>query len=292
MIDFEREDIRPFADIWNTRPPSPMRQTKESWDKRADRWAENLKDMGSFKSSSDARIAEAVKFLQDHGQLTPEQDVVDLGCGPGQFAMAFAPHVHHVTGVDLSDSMVKHAAEFAAEAGLDNVDFRSLNFNEADIDALGWRERFDLVFASITPAVSTLKDVQNMMAMSRGWCYYGGFRSRVHEVEYRAAHELYNMEPPMMKKDGKSTYGLFNMLWLSGYNPFVHFYYDGYEETRPADREHAHQLADRLGLHDDPDREADKILRFLESIADEDGIVHSEYRQSYVWLLWDMKKVR
>lgn len=290
MIDFDREDIRPFADVWNKRPPSPMRQTKADWDSRAERWVEGLRREGNFKKSNEGRILTTVEFLKLHGLLTPEQDVIDIGCGPGRFVAEFAETARHVTGTDLSDGMVGGGRELCEARGLKNTDFISCDFSRADIDAMGWRSRFDLVFASITPAISTLKEVEKMMAMSRGWCFYAGFRSRGNDFEAQVARELFHKEPPMMKKDGKSTYALFNMLWLSGYDPHVHFYYDENEETMPAEREFAVRLAERLGFTIDDETEIRRILEYIRPFADEDGVIRTVNRASYMWLLWNMNQ--
>lgn len=54
-------------------------------------------------------------------QLTetgPRSRILDLGCGPGQIAIALAPHTGEVTAVDPEPEMLKIAAENAAAAGL------------------------------------------------------------------------------------------------------------------------------------------------------------------------------
>jgi SAM-dependent methyltransferase len=48
-----------------------------------------------------------------------ESHVLDLGCGPGQIAVALAPHVGEVTAVDPEPEMLRIAAENAAAAGLE-----------------------------------------------------------------------------------------------------------------------------------------------------------------------------
>ena len=45
--------------------------------------------------------------------------VLDLGCGPGQLALAFAPLVKQVTGMDPEPEMLRVAAANAREAGID-----------------------------------------------------------------------------------------------------------------------------------------------------------------------------
>ncbi len=50
--------------------------------------------------------------------LQPVHRLMDLGCGPGQLAVAFAPYVHEVLGVDPEPAMLAAAQ---SQAGLSNV---------------------------------------------------------------------------------------------------------------------------------------------------------------------------
>jgi ubiquinone/menaquinone biosynthesis C-methylase UbiE len=56
------------------------------------------------------RIAELCRLDRTHR-------VMDLGCGPGQIAVALAPYVGHVVAVDPEPEMLKIAAELAADSG-------------------------------------------------------------------------------------------------------------------------------------------------------------------------------
>src|SRR5262245_42929138 len=49
--------------------------------------------------------------------------VLDLGCGPGPLALAFAPFVGEVIGIDPEPEMLRIAREEAARAGL-RIEFR------------------------------------------------------------------------------------------------------------------------------------------------------------------------
>ncbi len=289
MIDYTNEKIKPFADIWSKRPPSPVRHGSSDWDKRAGHWEKALRKDGVQKKQSDARIKTAASFLRAHGLLTENQDILDIGCGPGRFAVEFASTSRSVTGTDLSEGMVANAERFASDQGVRNTKFTAMDFTRADVDALGWRNRFDLAFASITPAVSTLDDLDKMMSVSRGWCCYGGFRRRINTIEAETAAELYNMAPPM-KRDGKSSYALFNMLWLSGYDPHAEFHYDTREDVFSVDSRQAELTAERMGLVAASESERKRIRRYLESRADSQGMVHSLCEEVYVWILWNLRK--
>jgi len=53
----------------------------------------------------------------------PQDRVLDVGCGSGQLAVALAPLVAHVTGVDLTPAMLDQARALQAKAGVANVDW-------------------------------------------------------------------------------------------------------------------------------------------------------------------------
>src|SRR6516165_2392368 len=57
--------------------------------------------------------------------------VLDLGCGPGQLAMAFAPFSKQVVGIDPEPEMLRIAREEAAQAGLP-IEFREGSSRELD----------------------------------------------------------------------------------------------------------------------------------------------------------------
>jgi SAM-dependent methyltransferase len=59
--------------------------------------------------------------------------VLDLGCGPGQLALAFAPFVGHVVGIDPEPEMLRIARAEAARAGL-AVEFREGSSRELPAD--------------------------------------------------------------------------------------------------------------------------------------------------------------
>ena len=61
--------------------------------------------------------------LVDTAQLQDTYNVLDLGCGAGHTALAVAPHVAHVTAVDLTPDMVAAATSLAEQRGITNTTF-------------------------------------------------------------------------------------------------------------------------------------------------------------------------
>jgi ubiquinone/menaquinone biosynthesis C-methylase UbiE len=60
------------------------------------------------------------KMLRVSG-VTANDSVLDLGCGPGIVACAFAEVAHHVTGLDLAPAMLERAKARQAERSLTNM---------------------------------------------------------------------------------------------------------------------------------------------------------------------------
>ena len=73
-----------------------------------DVYAAKVADYAALTSSGAARDPLVAAFIAD---LPPKASVLDLGCGPGQAAAAFAAAGHHVTATDAVPEMVALAAQ-------------------------------------------------------------------------------------------------------------------------------------------------------------------------------------
>ncbi len=79
-------------------------------------------------------------------------DVLDIGCGPGEWVRSIAqlyPQIQ-ATGIDISDAMVRYARAFARVQGLDNARFSTMDV----LQPLDFPDgAFDLVNARFLAAV-------------------------------------------------------------------------------------------------------------------------------------------
>ena len=76
--------------------------------------------------------------------LGPEQEVLDVGCGPGDISIGIAWRVASVIGVDLNQDRIDEARSLAMGEGITNADFQ-----RGDAENLEFPEdRFDLTFSS------------------------------------------------------------------------------------------------------------------------------------------------
>ncbi len=91
-------------------------------------------------------LRELVRLAAPHG----DEHVLDVATGAGTLALAFAPQVAQVTGVDLSPAMLERAEAARSAAGLGNVHFRLgevgvLPLPDAAFDIVTWHNLLEYV---------------------------------------------------------------------------------------------------------------------------------------------------
>ncbi|KAL2890301.1 Metal tolerance protein 8 [Ceratocystis lukuohia] len=55
------------------------------------------------------------RILKYHGSNNPRQSLIDIGCGPGNAALAFAGKFNKIVGVDPSEKMIEQASELSSK---------------------------------------------------------------------------------------------------------------------------------------------------------------------------------
>ena len=284
------EQLRRFEALYEASANGSMASRQDAWDRRAGDWDKKYR-RESEKELHQVRIRDVAAHLRQRGLLGPEQDVADVGCGPGRFVAEFAKTAHSVLGTDISPKMAEFGAEYCREQGLTNVRFQAVDFPRADIRSLGWEGKFDLVFSSITPAVSGLQGLNNLIAMSRAYCFNASFVYNVNELHREIMRELFDREPRRYQTSHSHWfYELFSLLWFRGYYPECS-YYKQYRELRvPANEDTARRYASFLLEEEEATEEnARRIRRFLEQHAEPDGAITERSDCWYGWLLWDVR---
>lgn len=113
---------------------APARSAKEQFDKQAT----------EYNAQWNTWSEEALSAMLAAAQPEPADTVLDVATGTGFTALAFAPHVRSVIGLDVSPGMLAQAKNYAEERGITNVAFEegaaeSLPFGDAALDLVTCR---------------------------------------------------------------------------------------------------------------------------------------------------------
>lgn len=88
-----------------------------------------------FNAAAPIANVDALQMIVDAARPTRDDTVLDVACGGGLVARAFAPHVRHATGIDVTPAMLDTARKAAAEKGLTNV-----TWDQGDVTTLPYAD--------------------------------------------------------------------------------------------------------------------------------------------------------
>jgi ubiquinone/menaquinone biosynthesis C-methylase UbiE len=66
---------------------------------------------------------DATRLLIEMADVGPDDEILDVACGPGLVASAAAPHVRRVVGIDLTPAMIDQARTLQSRLGLANMEW-------------------------------------------------------------------------------------------------------------------------------------------------------------------------
>jgi ubiquinone/menaquinone biosynthesis C-methylase UbiE len=126
-----------------------------------------------FSTAGTITDAAALRLTVETSGATSADTVLDVACGGGVVACGFAPHVGHVTGIDMTPAMLERAATHAKALGLTNV-----TWQRGDATHLPFPDAaFSIVFTrfSFHHFLEPLTVLEEMARVCRGgWCVGGG----------------------------------------------------------------------------------------------------------------------
>ncbi|MBI3304619.1 MAG: methyltransferase domain-containing protein [Deltaproteobacteria bacterium] len=121
-----------------------------------------------FATAPGIKDEEALKLLVDFTGAKPDDAVLDVACGPGLVACAFAQVTRHATGIDLTPAMIERARALQQEKKLTNV-----TWHVGDVLPLPYA---DASFSIVTSrfAFHHFPDPQAVLAEMKRVCTPGG----------------------------------------------------------------------------------------------------------------------
>jgi SAM-dependent methyltransferase len=268
--DRERKQEEKAVDVWNRRAGS--------YDRNAD------------SDSGNRRVREALAFLDAYGVLDKPRRILDLGCGPGHFSLAFAERGHQVVALDPARGMLEmleqklaERPEIASRITLTEADWVPLNLAD-----YGWESHFDLVFASMTPGIRDTATLQKAMDASRHYIYLSRFagprtQPSVEEIWYTFRDKpYYSLGLDILLPQ--------NWLYALGYRPALHFSRWHREHSQPAQAA-VEEIKNVLALRMDVDETVERVIEdYVWQRCGEDGLFRESKGATSAMLLWDKGK--
>jgi len=100
-----------------------------------------------FSHAESTRNEDLLRRIVNAAQPGPGDTALDVACGPGVVACAFARAVRHATGIDLTPAMLDEARKTQAEQGIHNVswetgDATNLPYPDGHFDIVSCRFAF------------------------------------------------------------------------------------------------------------------------------------------------------
>jgi len=116
-----------------------------------------------FSQSPSVSNQKALEYIVASAGARPEDTVLDVACGPGLLACAFAKVVQHATGIDLTPAMLDQARKAQQELGLSNVswqqgDVTQLPYPDAHFSIVSCR----FVFHHLQEPLVVLKEMKQV----------------------------------------------------------------------------------------------------------------------------------
>lgn len=169
-----------------------------------------------FSEGGRRRSERIIGWLEGQGVSFEGQSVLDVGAASGGFTVPFADRGAQVTAVEPNMPLGELFMENTARFPQGQVELVRDLYENVDLDARGWKGAFDLVFVSMSPAVTDWESVESVLSCARKYCYISlnaGGRE----------HSLLNEVLPLLSgqeahaKSSDMAY-LTHLLYLKGYS--------------------------------------------------------------------------
>jgi SAM-dependent methyltransferase len=218
------EEIKFWEDRWQSFiDASPLNRRRNLHSSRIKRWnkmATGFAERTSGKQTTD-NCLKTIQWLKDQGALKPGDRVLDIGAGPGNWALLLAQTAAHVTALEPADAMADILQDRIDAKGISNITIDRRTWQAVDLAKDQWEAGFDLVFASMTPGIDGPANLRKMMAACRGFCYLSAFSGRGWLQWYDDLWRAVFNES--IKDQPNDIIHSFNLVYAMGYRPNLQF---------------------------------------------------------------------
>lgn len=269
-------DIKYFSDLWDSSKKS-YDMEERFWDERAEEF--NKKDIEEKENKDFSSILEFIEVDKNK----KFKNVLDIGCGTGFYSRKFSEISESIAATDISENMLKYARKNLDTKHRNNVRLVKKAWSELNLEEFGWKEKFDMVFASMTPAVDSCADLIKMIDCGTNLYFLSGFVERKDSLKNELSEILLGSHNN--KPYGNKMYSAINILWNMGYYPKISYVDSNWSKREPVD-----ELYKKYLLYFERKKyltKEDKIsIRDYMESRSINGIVEEKVTSKVAWLCW------
>ncbi len=231
------------------------------------------------------RIQRTIHFLENNKAPLEGLDVLDVGCGVGDFSLSFMQKGARVTALDPAGVLLQRAEGKARENNY-TLNLIKKEWQNVDLTEDCLEKSFDLVFASLNPGVRTPEAIDAMIASSRNYCLLcdiapGSGRSPSREHLWK---EIFNED---MTKTYYNIMLPFHYLYARGYHPVFQSWSERWEETLPL-QEVISQAIDYFALYIDLSDKLQKLIRNYFIERSNDNMFSEQFMAKLGMIFWEV----
>lgn len=202
--------------------------------------------------------------------------VLDIGCGPGLFALPFADHVKKVYCVDSSIPMIDRLVSKINNSKIDNMEVRHSTWEDLEVIP-----DVDVIFSSLCPPFNNPEDIMRMEDFASSYCVY-----------ISSANEDKGMNLEIWRRIGKDySFNGYNtrypceFLISQGRVPELRFYSETLRTETTVDKAISSELS-KIAQYRDISSEIEDIVTDVVMMHQSNGMMISEQEMRLGMLIW------
>lgn len=223
-----------------------------------------------------------IQIIKENNLIDKNSSVLDVGCGAGKYCAALADSCYKCVGTDLSPRMIQFAKDKAKQYNKKNIEFRCDDWAKLDIQKENLINKFDLVMACMTPAISNYETFEKFINCSKSAGIYCSGTRRTDSV----TDEIDKILQFKKKKSSEDTIlYAFDILWEKGYYPNLEYINQSWDSEMTFEKACEVYINRCKAKYNIDDNQQQIVKKYIESIS-KNGIVYEKINTIKAVIYW------
>ncbi|NLV97746.1 MAG: class I SAM-dependent methyltransferase [Desulfovibrionales bacterium] len=165
-------------------------EKKQGGPKGREFWNAKARTFPRFEEGDANYEARMLRLATDNGVDFRGKDILDVGSGSGMYTIRLARAAASVVAVDISDEMLRILEEDARQQHIHNITCVHSSWDDFSLE-----QTFDVVFASMTPAIDNDESSDKLMTFAHNWVVFMGFSDSMRSDVLAGLFTHYHLTP-------------------------------------------------------------------------------------------------